>query len=102
MRFRGCNRDLDATGLAFGVGVNRWTGEEPCMAAQALVTFTTAPPSTSSGRWKGKWTFSVKDLLDKVLRDNSFLTPVRIKLEGFGVYTCPPWFIYQGARWEGM
>jgi hypothetical protein len=34
------------------------------MAAQALVSSTTAPPSTSSGRWKGQWTFSAKDLPD--------------------------------------
>jgi len=39
------------------------------MAAQALVSSTTAPPSTSSSRWKGQWTFSAKDLLDKVLRE---------------------------------
>jgi len=31
------------------------------MAAQALVSSTTAPPSTSSGRWKGQRTFSAKD-----------------------------------------
>ena len=32
------------------------------MAAQALVSSTTAPPSTSSGRWKGQMTlFSAKD-----------------------------------------
>jgi len=31
------------------------------MAAQALVSSTTAPPSTSSARWKGQWTFSAKD-----------------------------------------
>jgi hypothetical protein len=30
------------------------------MAAQALVSSTTAPPSTSSGRWKGQWIFSAK------------------------------------------
>jgi len=33
-------------------------------AAQALISSTTAPPPTSSGRWKGQWTFSAKDLLD--------------------------------------
>jgi len=32
-----------------------------------VFTFTniiTAPPSTSSGRWKGQWTFSARDLPD--------------------------------------
>jgi hypothetical protein len=30
------------------------------MATQALVSSTTAPPSTLSGQWKGQWTFSAK------------------------------------------
>jgi len=33
-------------------------------AAQAPVSSTTAPLSTSSGRWKGQWTLSVKDPRD--------------------------------------
>jgi hypothetical protein len=34
------------------------------LAAQAIISSTIAPPSTSSGRWKGHWTFSAKDLRD--------------------------------------
>jgi hypothetical protein len=37
---------------------------EPCMAAQALISSTTAPPLTSSGRWNGQWTLYAGDLLD--------------------------------------
>ena len=33
------------------------------LAAQALISSTTAPPSISSGRWKGQWNFYAKDLL---------------------------------------
>jgi len=37
------------------------------MAAQALISSTTVPPLTSSGRWKGHWTYSARDLLHYVL-----------------------------------